>query len=104
MTLPGNAVGAGRAVTVGAKEFDGIDPAPEPGLTAFSVGDGGAVAVGLDIDGEVSAGFSVEPHAVSAPMPTTAAAPTSRAVRDSSLLCTMVVLMMSLFMISRSLS
>ena len=72
-TLPGSAVGAGRAVTVGVKELVGIDPF-DPGLTAFSVGEGGMDSVMLDIGGLVSAGLSFVPQAASVPIPASAAA------------------------------
>ena len=48
MTLPGSAVGAGGALTVGVKEL-----AP-PGDTAFSVGDGAGALV--DVVGVVLSG------------------------------------------------
>ena len=49
MTLPGSAVGAGGALTVGVKEL-----AP-PGDTAFSVGDGaGALVLGDVVSGALS--------------------------------------------------
>lgn len=78
-TLPGSAVGAGRAVTVGVKELVGIDPF-DPGLTAFSVGEGGMDSVMLDIGGLVSAGLSFVPQAASVPIPASAAAAASRAI------------------------
>lgn len=78
-TLPGNAVGAGRAVTVGENEF-----APPP--TAFSVGDGAlgdAGALELCDGAVVSAGFSLVPvlQALNAPIPTMAIAPVASANR-----------------------
>ena len=73
ITLPGNAVGAGRALTVGENEF-----APE--VSPFSVGDGG-VAVELEDGGVVTAGFSFAEHAVKNPMPISAAALAATAVR-----------------------
>jgi hypothetical protein len=63
LTLPGRAVGAGRAVTVGANE---------PTL-AFSVG--ARLGALVDDDGFVSAGLSLLEHAVRAPEPKMAAAP-----------------------------
>lgn len=65
ITLPGRAVGAGRAVTEGANE---------PTFT-FSVGD----TAGALLDGFVSAGFSLL-QAVNAPVATTAAAPVTSAI------------------------
>ena len=64
MTLPGSAVGAGRALTVGENEV-------APRVTFFSVGCG-ALAGALELgEGDlVSAGFSFEEHAVSDPMVT----------------------------------
>ena len=72
--MPGKAVGAGRAFTVGVNEL------LPPGPTAFSVGDG--LAGALDCVGAVvSAGFSLvsELHALSAPIPRMATAPAARA-------------------------
>lgn len=70
-TLPGSAVGAGRALAVGENEL-----APPP--TAFSVGDG---ALELFDGAVVSAGFSlVVLQALSAPIPTMAAAPAISAI------------------------
>ena len=69
-TLPGRAVGADGAFTVGVKEPTDF----------FSVGDG----VALLCDGAVvSAGFSLvlELQAVSEPIPAMAAAPATRATR-----------------------
>ena len=65
MTLPGSAVGAGGALTVGVNEF-----AP-PGPTFFSVGEGaGALVL---VDGVVlGASFSLLPQALRAPIPTMA--------------------------------
>ncbi|MCB0933577.1 MAG: hypothetical protein KDB71_16985 [Mycobacterium sp.] len=73
MTLPGSAVGAGRALTVGENELP-------PRVTFFSVGCG-ALAGALELgEGDlVSAGFSFEEHAVSDPMVTRAAAPVASA-------------------------
>lgn len=77
MTLPGRAVGAGRALTVGEKELF------PPGVRFFSVGAGAfgdAGALELADGAVVSAGFSFEPlHAVSAPIPTIATAPVASA-------------------------
>jgi hypothetical protein len=76
MTLPGRAVGAGTAFTVGENELF------PPGLRFFSVGTG-AFAGALELtDGTVvSAGFSfVLLHAVRVPMPTSAAAPAVSAI------------------------
>lgn len=81
MTLPGKAVGAGRAVTVGEKDL------LPPGPAFFSVGsvaaegDSGALLCDGDF---VSAGFSLVSvlQAVRAPMPTTAAAPATSAIRQ----------------------
>lgn len=73
-TLPGRAVGAGRALTVGENEL------LPPGPTAFSVGDGalldGEAGALLWVGAVVSAGFSLESElqALSAPIPTMAAA------------------------------
>ena len=75
MTLPGRAVGAGRALTVGENEL-----APPP--TAFSVGEGALDDAPELCDGAVVwAGFSLVPvlQALSAPIPTMAAAPAARA-------------------------
>lgn len=75
MTLPGSAVGAGRALTVGEKE---LGPP-----TDFSVGEGtfdeGAPEVW--VGAVVSAGFSLVSllQALSAPIPTIAAAPATSA-------------------------
>ena len=68
MTLPGSAVGAGGALTVGVNEF-----AP-PGPTFFSVGEGaGALVL---VDGVVlGASFSLLPQALRAPIPTMARPP-----------------------------
>lgn len=68
MTFPGNAVGAGFAVTDGAKE---------PTFT-FSVGD---TEAGLDslLEGLLSEGFSLL-QAVNAPVATRAAAPAPSAI------------------------
>ena len=77
MTLPGRAVGAGRALTVGENEL------LPPGVRFFSVGagefgDAGALELG---DGAVvSAGFSLVEHAVRVPIPTRAAAPAASAI------------------------
>jgi hypothetical protein len=73
MTLPGSAVGAGGALTVGVKEF-----AP-PGDTAFSVGDGAGALV---LVGEVVSGaFSFDLlQAVSEPIPTIARPPAKSAI------------------------
>jgi hypothetical protein len=79
ITLPGNAVGAGGALTVGANEFCAPDLPLEPPVTDFSDGDGGAVMVGAD-GGGVS-DFSLVAQAPSIPMPRTAAAPAATAVR-----------------------
>ena len=79
MTLPGRAVGAGRALTVGVNEL------LPPGPAAFSVGDGAldgeAGALELWVGAVVSAGFSFvsELQALSAPIPTMAAAPVAKA-------------------------
>jgi hypothetical protein len=72
-TLPGRAVGAGRAFTVGENEL-------EPPPTAFSVGEGALDDGALD-GAVVSAGFSLVPvlQAVSAPIPTMARPPAARA-------------------------
>lgn len=74
--MPGSAVGAGGALTVGENEL--LLPAP----TFFSVGcgaldDGDAGALDAFDGAVVSAGFSLVAllHAVSAPIPTIAAAP-----------------------------
>jgi hypothetical protein len=78
MTLPGSAVGAGRALTVGENELF------PPGPTAFSVGDGAFVGVAgaLELGDFVSVGFSLVSvlHAVSAPIPTSATAPAASAI------------------------
>ena len=85
MTLPGNAVGAGRAVTVGENEFWGPEPECAPGATTpgtdFSVGDAGAVALGFDDEEGGSEGFSLGLHAVTIPIPTSADAPITIATR-----------------------
>ena len=88
-TLPGSAVGAGRAFTVGENEL------LPPGPTFFSVGDG-ALELGeagaLDCVGAVvSAGFSFVSllQALSAPIPTMATAPVASAncrVKDDRML------------------
>ena len=78
MTLPGSAVGAGRAFTVGEKEL------LPPGPTDFSVGDGafdgeaGALELG---DEGASVGLSLVAvlQAVSAPIPTMATPPAASA-------------------------
>ena len=80
ITLPGNAVGAGRALTVGENEFGPL-PESDPGVIAFSVGDGSADAVGLEDGGESTGGFSFVEHAVKNPMPNSAAALAATAVR-----------------------
>ena len=71
MTLPGRAVGAGFALTVGENEL--LPP------TFFSVGEGALEAL-LSEDSMVLAGFSlvVLLHAVSAPMLRMAAAPAAK--------------------------
>ena len=77
MTLPGNAVGAGRALTVGENEL------LPPGVRFFSVGTGAfgdAGALELGDGAGVSAGFSLVEQAVSVPMPTRAAAPAASAI------------------------
>ena len=78
ITLPGSAVGAGRALTVGEKEL------LPPGPTDFSVGDGafdgeaGALELG---DEGASVGLSLVDvlQAVSAPIPTMATPPAASA-------------------------
>lgn len=92
MTLPGNAVGAGRAVTVGLKEFFPCGPGVSAPGTDFSDGDTGAVADGLDGMG-VSVGFSFVPQAVNIPRPTRALAPAARAIRRASGTDIMIVLL-----------
>jgi hypothetical protein len=72
ITLPGNAVGAGRALTVGENEFP-------PDVTPFSVGDG--VAVEFEDGGVSTAGFSFVEHAVKNPRPISAAALAATALR-----------------------
>ncbi len=74
MTLPGSAVGAGGALTVGVKELGG-----PPGDTAFSVGDGaGALVVVVGV--VLSGAFSFDlPQAVSVPIPTIARPPAKKA-------------------------
>lgn len=70
--MPGSAVGAGGALTVGVKEF-----AP-PGLN-FSVGEGAGLLV--LVDGVVlGASFSLLPHALRAPIPTMARPPAKSAI------------------------
>lgn len=69
-TLPGSAVGAGGAFTLGVKEPTDF----------FSVGDGAGDAL-LGEGAVVSAGFSLVLHAVSEPMPTMATAPATTATR-----------------------
>lgn len=83
ITLPGNAVGAGRAVTVGAKEFSVPDPGRGLGATAFSVGDAGAVAEGREVMLSAGSSFasSLGAQAPSMDEPTTAAAPTAKDIR-----------------------
>ncbi|SBS72637.1 hypothetical protein MHPYR_140088 [uncultured Mycobacterium sp.] len=74
MTLPGSAVGAGGALTVGVKELG------PPGDTAFSVGDGAGalvVVVGVVLSGAL---FLSLPQAVSVPMPTIASPPAKSAI------------------------
>ena len=74
--MPGRAVGAGRALTVGENEL------LPPGVRFFSVGAGAfgdAGALELGEGAVVSAGFSFVVHAVSAPIPTRAAAPAASA-------------------------
>lgn len=75
--MPGSAVGAGRALTVGENELF------PPGVRFFSVGAGAFGEAGAleFVEGAVvSAGFSfVLLHADSAPMPTMASAPVARA-------------------------
>ena len=78
MTLPGSAVGAGRAVTVGEKEL------LPPGPTDFSVGDGAfdgdAGALELGDDGaSVGLSFVAVLQAVRAPIPTMATPPAANA-------------------------
>lgn len=81
MTPPGfgRRLGAPGALYVGEKEFDG------PGRTAFSVGAGAFVGVAGALepgDFAGSAGFSFSVlHDASAPIPTTAAAPATKAIR-----------------------
>lgn len=78
-TLPGRAVGAGRAFTVGENEL------LPPGPTFFSVGEGAFVvgeAGALELDGAfVSVGFSLVSllQALSAPIPTMATPPATSA-------------------------
>lgn len=81
MTLPGTGfrLGAPGALSVGEKELVG------PGRTAFSVGAGAFVGVAGalepgDFDGSAGFSFSVL-HDASAPIPTTAAAPVTKAIR-----------------------
>jgi hypothetical protein len=76
-TLPGSAVGAGRAVTVGENELF------PPGPTFFSVGAGALDGALLSVGDLVSVGFSLlsELHAVRVPIPTMAAPPAARAIR-----------------------
>jgi len=74
MTLPGSAVGAAGAFTVGVKEL-----AP-PGVSAFSVGDG---AGALELVGVVvldGASLLSLPHAVKVPIPTIATPPAKSAI------------------------
>ena len=74
MTLPGSAVGAAGALTVGVKEL-----AP-PGVRAFSVGDG---AGALELVGVVvldGASLLSLPHAVKVPIPTIATPPAKSAI------------------------
>jgi hypothetical protein len=72
MTLPGRAVGAGGAFTVGVNEP----------TDCFSVGEGVADALLSDDGALVSAGFSlVVLQAVKEPIPAIAAAPATRATR-----------------------
>jgi hypothetical protein len=85
MTLPGRAVGAGRAVTVGVNEAfppPGVIPPglTPPGVTFFSVGVGFSVGIIVsDIDGlGDSVGFSVV-VLQAARAPVTAAVPISSA-------------------------
>lgn len=75
ITLPGSAVGAGRALTVGEKEL------LPPGPTDFSVGDGDAGALELGDEG-ASVGLSLVDvlQAVSAPIPTMATPPAASAI------------------------
>lgn len=77
MTLPGRAVGAGRALTVGENEGPAGDTAFSVGAGAFD-GDSGALEAG---DDGASLGFSLVSllHAVRVPMPTMATAPAARA-------------------------
>ena len=76
VTTPGNAVGAGRALTDGENE---LPPAPEP--RAFSPVDGGGGALELRVGEVVSAGcsFASEAQALNALMPRTPAAPAANA-------------------------
>ena len=83
ITLPGNAVGAGRAVTEGAKEFSALDPGRGLGATAFSVEDTGAVAdgAGAVLSAGLSFVASLGAQAPSMAEPMTAAAPAAKDIR-----------------------